>query len=241
MLVAETPSNPGLELIDIEAAANLAHENGAILNLDNSFATPLLQRPAQLGADLVTHSATKLIDGQGRCLGGAVLGTDDLIEEIRFFTRQTGPGLSAFNAWLLSKSIETLSVRLDRHCENAEALASAVEANGAVSWTRYPFLESHPQVALAHRQMRRGGGMVCFEVKGGQDRAMGFMNRLQMVGRSPNLGDSRSIATHPASTTHSKLSEEERQRVGITQGTIRISVGLEHPDDIVGDIEQALG
>ena len=240
LFVAETPSNPGLELIDIESVAGLAHERGIVLVVDNSFASPYLQRPAALGADLVVHSTTKLIDGQGRTLGGAVLGRARLMDEIRFFARQTGPSLSPFNAWIASKGLETLAVRVERHCDNAEALAEFLDGHPSVAWTRYPFLDSHPQVELAKRQMKRGGGMVTFEVKGEEAGAMAFMDRLGMISLSSNLGDSRTIATHPASTTHSKLSEEERRQAGITPGTIRMSVGLEDVEDIVGDVRQAL-
>ena len=240
MFFAETPSNPGLELIDVEALATIARENDVILNVDNCFATPYIQRPARLGAHLVTHSATKFLDGQGRVLGGAILGPSDLIAELRFFIRQTGPALSPFNAWVLSKSMETLTVRMDRHCENALAIARHLEADPRVNWVRYPFLESHPQHELARRQMRLGGGLVTFEVGGGEPGGMGFLNALEMVSRSSNLGDTRSIATHPPTTTHARISEEERARIGITPGTIRLSVGLENVADILADLDRAL-
>ncbi|MFO8064502.1 MAG: O-succinylhomoserine sulfhydrylase [Spirochaetota bacterium] len=241
MFFAETPSNPGLELIDIEALSRIAHAHGILVNVDNCFATPYLQQPAALGADLVTHSATKFIDGQGRALGGAILGTEELIGELRFFIRQTGPALSPVNAWILSKSLETLSVRMDRHCSNALAIAERLEEHPGINWVRYPFLDTHPQVELARRQMSRGGGLVTFEVGGGAEGGMAFLNGLEMISRSSNLGDTRSIATHPATTTHSRLSEEERARIGITPGTVRLSVGLEGVEDILGDIEAALG
>lgn len=240
LLFAETPSNPGLELIDIEAVAGIAHAAGALLVVDNCFATPWLQQPARLAADIVTHSATKFMDGQGRVLGGAILGPAHLIEPIQFFTRQTGPSLSPFNAWILSKSLETLSIRVDRHCENAETLATALEPNPAVERTRYPFLDSHPQQELARRQMRRGGGLVTIDLAGGEPAAMRFLNRLEMVSRSSNLGDSRSIATHPRTTTHARLSEEERVALGILPGTVRLAIGLENVEDILADVEQAL-
>lgn len=240
LLFAETPSNPGLELVDIEAVAEISKRRGTIFCVDNCFATPYIQRPIPLGADLVTHSATKFMDGQGRVLGGAIVGSSQLIEELRFFARQTGPALSPFNAWVLSKSLETLSVRLDRHAENAIAVARHLEQHDTISWVRYPFLENHAQHELAKRQMRSGGGLVTFEVPGGQPGGMRFLNALTMVSRSSNLGDTRSIATHPATTTHSKLSEEERLRIGITPGTVRLSVGLEAVDDIISDLDQAL-
>jgi O-succinylhomoserine sulfhydrylase len=240
MMVAETPSNPGLELVDIAALAEMAHPGRIRLNIDNCFATPYLQRPFELGADIVTHSGTKFIDGQGRVIGGAVLGRKELIDWLRFFVRQTGPMLSTFNAWVLSKGLETLAVRMDRHCENALAVANALEAAPGVDRVLYPFLPSHPQEALARKQMSRGGGLVSFEVTGGEPAAMQFLNRLRMISLSPNLGDSRSIATHPATTTHSSLTGAEREQMGVTEGLIRLSVGLEHPDDITGDILQAL-
>ena len=240
MFFAETPSNPGLELIDIAALAEVAEEHGIVLNVDNCFATPVIQRPAELGANIVTHSATKFMDGQGRVLGGAILGTEELIAKLRFFIRQTGPALSPFNAWVLSKSLETLSVRMKEHCVSALELARRLETDSRVSWVRYPFLKSHPQHELARRQMEMGGGLVTFEVRGGAPGGMAFLNALRLVSRSSNLGDTRSIATHPATTTHSRLTEEERARIGITPGTIRLSVGLEHVDDIHADIEQAL-
>ncbi len=240
ILFAETPSNPGLELIDVAAVAEVARHAGAIFIVDNCFATPYLQRPAPLGADLVTHSATKFIDGQGRVLGGAIVGKRELIAEIRSFARQTGPALSPFNAWVLSKSLETLPVRMDRHCANAHKIARWLETRSTVNWVRYPFLESHPQHALARSQMKLGGGLVTFEVDGGSAAGMRFLNSLSMISRSSNLGDTRSIATHPPTTTHSKLSEAQRLEIGITQGTIRLSVGLEAAGDIIEDVERAL-
>ncbi len=206
----------------------------------NCFATPLLQKPVEYGADLIVHSATKWIDGQGRVLGGVVVGKADLIKDIYLFSRNTGPSLSAFNAWILSKSLETLDVRLQRHCENAMKVASALKQHKNISWVKYPFLDDHPQYAIAKKQMKAGGGIVCFEVKGGIEKGRQFLNNLKMLSMTANLGDTRSIASHPASTTHSKLSEEERLSVGITPGLIRISVGLEYADDIINDLVQAL-
>lgn len=240
MIFVETPSNPALDIIDLEWLGKLATKHKLILNVDNCFATPYLQNPAKFGAHIVTHSATKFIDGQGRVIAGAILGNKDLISEIRFFTRHTGPALSPFNAWLLSKSLETLAVRMDRHCDNAMALAQYLESNSNVKMVRYPFLKSHPQYELAQKQMRMGGGLVTFEIKGGLDQGRRFLNSLKMISHTPNLGDTRTIAIHPASTTHSKLSDAERALVGITPGLIRIAVGLEDIKDIIKDIEQAI-
>ena len=240
MLFLETPSNPGLEIIDLEWAGKFAAAHGLILVVDNCFATPYLQQPAKWGAHLVTHSATKYIDGQGRVLGGLILGKKELIDEVRFFTRHTGPSLSPFNAWILSKSMETLAVRMDRHCENAEKVAKYFAGYPQLERVNYPFLPSHQQHDLAIKQMKAGGGILTLTVKGGLQRAQRFIDKLQMISITPNLGDSRSIVTHPASTTHSKLSAEERQQVGITDGLIRLSVGLEHYEDILQDVERAL-
>lgn len=240
MIFIESPSNPGMDLVDIAWLAALAEKHGILLNVDNCFATPYLQNPAKLGAHLVTHSATKFIDGQGRVLGGAVLGRADLIQQVRFMARHTGPSLSPFNSWVLSKSLETLAVRMERHCQNAERLATLLQDHERVVQVRYPFLPSHPQYELAKRQMRLGGAVLSFEVKGGYEAASRFLDKLQMVSLTSNLGDSRTIATHPASTTHSKLSQQEQLAVGITPGLIRVSVGLEHIDDIVKDVFGAL-
>jgi O-succinylhomoserine sulfhydrylase len=240
MLYLETPTNPQLELIDLEKAGRLAKKHNLIFNVDNCFATPFLQTPADFGADLVIHSATKWIDGQGRVLGGVIAGRKELIHEVYLFCRNSGPTLSAFNAWVLTKSLETLDVRITRHSANALKVAEALEKNAKLEWVKYPFLPSHPQHEIAKKQMSAGGGIVCFEIKGGVEAGRKFMDALQLLSLTPNLGDSRSIASHPASTTHSKLSEEERSKVGITPGLIRISVGLEHPDDVIYDIEQAL-
>jgi O-succinylhomoserine sulfhydrylase len=241
MLFLETPSNPGLDLIDLEWAGKLAKAHDLIFVVDNCFATPYLQRPIEFGADLVQHSATKFIDGQGRAIGGVILGNEEIMQEIQFFTRHTGPALSPFNAWLFSKSLETLPVRMDRHCDNAMALATFLGEHKSVNFVKYPFHKDHPQMELAKKQMDQGGGVVCFEIKGGFEKAKEFIDRTTMLSRSANLGDTRTIVTHPASTTHSKLSEEERGKVGITPGLIRIAVGLENSADIIGDVEQALG
>ena len=240
MIFVETPSNPALDLIDLEWLGNLATKHNLILNVDNCFATPYLQNPAKWGAHLVTHSATKFIDGQGRVIGGAVLGKKELIKEVRFFARHTGPSMSPFNAWVLSKSLETLAVRMERHCHNALTLAHYLESHSEVVKVKYPFLASHPQQALAAKQMKLGGGVVTFEIKGGIDRGRKFLDSLKMISHTANLGDTRTIATHPASTTHSKLTDAERSAVGITPGLIRISAGLEDVQDIIADIDQAI-
>ena len=240
LIFVETPSNPALDLIDLEWLGKLAAKHHLILNVDNCFATPFLQNPAKWGAHIVTHSATKFIDGQGRVIAGAVLGTKELIKDIRFFTRHTGPAMSPFTAWLLSKSLETLAIRMERHCQNALALAKYLESNNAVSKVKYPHLPSHPQYELAKRQMKLGGGIVTFEIKGGLDQGRKFLNALNLISHTPNLGDTRTIAIHPASTTHSKLTEQERLDVGITPGLIRIAVGLEDVKDIIRDVEQAI-
>jgi len=240
MMYLETPTNPQLEIIDLEWAGKFAKKHNLILSVDNCFATPLLQKPIEYGADLVIHSATKWIDGQGRVLGGVIVGRADLIKEIYLFCRNTGPALSPFNAWVLSKSLETLDVRMERHCKNALELAEALQSNKNVSWVKYPFLKGHPQYDIAVKQMTAGGGVICLEVKGGVEAGRKFLDALEMVSVTANLGDSRSIASHPASTTHSKLTEEQRLGVGITPGLIRISVGLEKVKDVIADIEQAL-
>jgi O-succinylhomoserine sulfhydrylase len=239
MIYLETPTNPQLEIIDLEWAGALAKQHNLILNVDNCFATPLLQQPIKYGAHLIVHSATKWIDGQGRVLGGVIVGDAKLVRDVYLFCRNTGPSLSPFNAWILSKSLETLDVRMQRHCENSLKVAHALQ-HPKVSFVKYPFLKTHPQYDIAIKQMQAGGGIVCFEVKGGIESGRKFLNNLQMLSLTANLGDTRSIASHPASTTHSKLSEEERLAVGITPGLIRISVGLEYADDIINDIVQAL-
>ncbi|MCA4777146.1 aminotransferase class I/II-fold pyridoxal phosphate-dependent enzyme [Empedobacter stercoris] len=237
----ESPSNPGLELFDLEALAKIKEKHPhVIFAIDNCFATPYLQQPLEFGFDLSIHSATKYMDGQGRVLGGVVIGKQDLINEMMFFIRHTGPAMSAFNAWTISKSLETLPLRMDRHCENALALAEALESNPEIEAVKYPFLPSHPQYELAKKQMKGGGGIVTFEVKGGKERAFKFIDALKMILYTSNLGDSRSIATHPATTTHAKLSDAERAELGIMPGSIRLSVGLEDKIDIIEDILQAL-
>jgi len=240
MIYLETPTNPGLELIDLEKANQLARKHKLILNVDNCFATPIGQTPIQYGADLVVHSATKWLDGQGRVLGGVIVGKKELIHEIYLFCRSTGPSLSPFNAWVLSRSLETLDVRMERHSSNALYIAQKLEGHAAIVRLKYPFLPSHPQHDIAKKQMHNGGGVISFDLKGGLEAGRQFLNKLNMLSKTANLGDTRSIASHPASTTHAKLTPEERAAVGITPGLIRISVGLEHRDDILQDILQAL-
>lgn len=240
LIFIETPSNPGLEILDLAALGALAERRGIPLVVDNCFATPVLQRPIEFGAKLVIHSATKWMDGQGRVLGGAIVGDKALIAEARFFARHSGPAMSPFNAWVLSKSLETLGLRMERHCSNALRIAEHFEGHTALDAVRYPFLPSHPQSALARRQMSAGGGIVALELADGYDRCVRFLDALRLCSHSPNLGDTRTIVTHPSSTTHSKLAEAERQAVGITPGLVRVSVGLEQVDDIIADLEQAL-
>lgn len=237
----ESPSNPGLELADLEFVGGLkAKHPNVIFIIDNCFATPYLQKPLQYGFDLSVHSATKYMDGQGRVLGGVIVGNGQLIEELRFFIRHTGPAMSPFNAWILSKSMDTLGLRMDRHCSSALALAERLEKHPEIEDVKYPFLPSHPQYQLAIKQMKAGGGIVTFEVKGGAERAFRFIDALNMILYTSNLGDARSIATHPGSTTHSKLTNDEKVSLGIRPGTIRLSVGLEDKDDIINDLLQAL-
>ncbi|CAM4236356.1 trans-sulfuration enzyme family protein [Gillisia limnaea] len=240
ILFAETPTNPGLDILDLEKLGVIAKKHNLILIIDNCFATPYLQNPIKFGADLVIHSATKLIDGQGRVLGGVTVGRANLIREIYLFSRNTGPALSPFNAWILSKSLETLAVRLDRHCENALKVAEFLEKEPRVERVKYPFLKSHPDYEIARKQMKQGGNVVSFIIKGGIEAGRSFIDAIKLCSLSANLGDTRSIVTHPASTTHSKLSEEERLETGIYPGLVRVSVGLEHVDDIIGDLKQAL-
>ncbi|MBD1367311.1 PLP-dependent transferase [Mucilaginibacter sp. ZT4R22] len=240
MLYLETPTNPQLEVIDLEWAGQFTKKHNLIFNVDNCFATPLLQRPVDFGADIIVHSATKWIDGQGRVLGGVIVGRADLIKEIYLFCRNTGPAMSPFNAWVLSKSLETLDVRMERHCANALKIAETLQSNPNVSWVKYPFLKGHPQYDIAKKQMKAGGGVLCFEIKGGVVAGRKFLDALELISVTANLGDSRSIASHPASTTHSKLTDEERASVGITPGLIRISAGLEKAEDVINDIVQAL-
>lgn len=239
ILYAESPTNPGVDVLDLEVLGQIAKKHGLIFIIDNCFATPYLQQPIKFGADLVIHSGTKLMDGQGRVLAGITVGNNELMDKVYRFSRITGPALSPFNAWVLSRSLETLAIRVDRHCENALKLATFLESHDKVEWVKYPFLKSHPQHEIARKQMKAGGCVVAFEVKGGLDAGRKFFDSIELLSLSANLGDSRSIVTHPASTTHSKLSKEEREAVGITDGMVRVSVGLEHIDDIIADIEQA--
>lgn len=237
----ETPSNPGLEIIDLPAVAELTHKAGGRLIVDNVFASPILQKPNQLGADVVVYSATKHIDGQGRVLGGAILGDPEYMDEhLRMFLRHTGPAMSPFNAWVLLKGLETLDMRVQAMCASAGSVATWLEDRGGLARVVYPGLESHPQHALAKRQMSGFGSVVGFEVPGGKAGAFRFLNALAMIDISNNLGDAKSLATHPATTTHQRLPEEDRNQLGITQGYVRLSVGLEDVEDIKDDIERAL-
>jgi O-succinylhomoserine sulfhydrylase len=239
-LFCESPSNPGLELIDLKALADLKKGRDIVLAVDNCFATPILQTPLDLGADLVIHSATKYIDGQGRVLGGVICGKKVYMDEIRFFARHTGPSLSPFNAWILSKSLELLDLRMQKHSENAQALAEALDGHAALVQVKYPFLKSHPQYDLAKRQMKYGGGILTLDIKGGFEKVVAFSKALKIASISPNLGDSRTIITHPASTTHAKIAAEEKVTLGITDGLVRVAVGLESIDDLKADFLQAL-
>lgn len=240
LIFVETPSNPTLKIADLEFLGKLCQSKGILLVVDNCFATPYLQQPKKFGANLVIHSATKYLDGQGRVLGGVIVGDKEPVKRCYDFIRRTGASLSPFNAWVLSKSLETLALRMDRHCSNAGKLAEFLTAHPDVERVIYPHDKSHPQYELAKKQMSQGGGLVACVVKGGAERGARFLNALKMHSLTANLGDTRSIATHPASTTHSKLSKEEQEAVGISQGLLRFSVGLEHIDDIIEDIEQAL-
>ncbi|APT56521.1 O-succinylhomoserine sulfhydrylase [Roseomonas gilardii] len=242
LVLLETPSNPMLDVVDLRAVADLAHAAGALVVVDNVFATPLLQRPLEFGADVVVYSTTKHFDGQGRTLGGAVLGRQKWIEEVlQPFTRNTGPALSPFNAWVILKGLETLHLRMPAMCRSAEAVARFLEGRPEVSCTRYPTLESHTQRELAMRQMSAGGTMVTFDLAGGREAAFAFMNALGVVDISNNLGDSKSLITHPATTTHMRIGAEERAKLGIGDGTVRLSVGLEDEQDLIEDLETALG
>jgi len=240
MLYLETPSNPNLQIADMKYISSLCKSNDVIFSVDNCFATPYLQKPSLFGADLVIHSATKYIDGQGRVLGGAILGKKDLVDICYDFVRRTGAALSPFNAWILSKSLETLSIRMDRHCSNAVTLAEFLSGHSEIEKVIYPHHRDNPQLALAKAQMSQGGGLVGCELKGDSQRGAKFLNALKLHSKTANLGDTRSIATHPATTTHSKLSSEQQLKVDITPGYFRFSVGLEHIDDILQDVEQAL-
>ena len=240
ILYLETPTNPAIEVLDLEFFGKIAKKHNLIFIVDNCFATPYLQQPIKYGADVVVHSATKLIDGQGRVLGGVAVGREDLIREIYLFARNTGPAMSPFNAWVLSKSLETLAIRVEKHCENALKVAEFLESHPNVELAKYPFLPSHPSYEIAKKQMKLGGNIVAFEIKGGIEGGRNFLDKIKMCSLSANLGDTRTIVTHPASTTHSKLTDEERNEVGITAGLVRCSVGLENVDDIIADLKQAL-
>jgi O-succinylhomoserine sulfhydrylase len=239
VIFVETPSNPGIDLIDLDWLGKFSKKHKTILIVDNCFATPVLQQPIDFGTDLVIHSATKYIDGQGRVLGGIVVGPKKLISEIKAFARSSGPAMSPFNAWVLSKSMETLPVRMERHSDNALKVANYLEKHKDVEWVKYPFLKSHPQYKIAKKQMSAGGGMIAFLIKGGIKRGRKFLDSLEMASLTANLGDTRTIVTHPSSTTHAKLTEEQRIETGVLPGLIRISVGLEHVDDIIEDLEMA--
>jgi O-succinylhomoserine sulfhydrylase len=240
MIFLETPTNPGVGIVDLEMIGRIGKKHKVLTNVDNCFATPFVQKPTDFGIDIITHSATKYIDGQGRVMGGVILGPVDYIEEVYTYCRSTGPAISPFNAWTLSKSLETLEVRMDKHCKNALKLATALESHPEILNVKYPFLLSHPQYDIAQNQMKNGGGIVTFEVKGGIERGREFLNNISLCSLSANLGDTRTIVTHPASTTHSKLTDEERTDFGITPGLIRVSAGLESIIDILNDIEKAL-
>jgi O-succinylhomoserine sulfhydrylase len=241
ILYAETPTNPGVDVVDLELLGQIAKKHNLILIIDNCFATPYIQQPIKYGAHIVVHSATKLIDGQGRVLGGVAVGQADLIRQIYLFSRNTGPALSPFNAWVLSKSLETLAIRVDRHCENALKVAEFLENHPNVNSVKYPFLKSHPKYEIAKKQMLLGGNIIAFEIKGGLEGGRKFLDKIKLCSLSANIGDAKTIVTHPASTTHSKLSVEEKLAVGITDGLVRVSVGLETVKDIIADLEQALG
>lgn len=240
MIFAESPTNPGLDIIDLGMLGRLARKNGIYLMIDNCFATPFLQNPLRHGADLVVHSTTKFIDGQGRTLGGAILGSVEEISQVRTVARITGPVMSPHTAWILSKSLETLAIRMERHCENALGIARFLEKHEDTLWVRYPFLLSHPQHRLARKQMKNGGGLVSFELKGDAARALRFTDALTLMSITPNLGDTRTTITHPVTTTHAKLDPEERQASGISEGMLRLSAGLENVDDLIQDMEQAI-
>lgn len=239
-LYAETPTNPGVDVLDLEYLSTICKKHNILLVVDNCFATPYLQQPIKFGADLVIHSATKLMDGQGRVLGGVTVGKSELIREIYLFSRLTGPAMSPFNAWVLSKSLETLAVRTEKHCENALKLATFLKSHPKVTWVKYPFLKSHPKYDIAKKQMLLGGNIIAFEVKGGLEGGKSFFDAIKMCSLSANLGDTRTIVTHPASTTHAKVEQDVKAAAGITDGMVRVSVGLEHIDDIISDLKQAL-
>lgn len=239
ILFVETPTNPGVEIIDLELLGDLAKKHNLLLIVDNTFATPIIQNPIDFGAHLVIHSATKLIDGQGRALGGITVGSKELIREIYLFSRNTGPSLAPFNAWIFSKSLETLSIRVEKHSENALKVAQFLESHPAVSSVKYPFLPSHPQYQIAKKQMKLGGNIIAFELNGGKDAGKKFIDSIKLFSISANLGDTRTIVTHPATSTHSKLNATELAEANLTEGLIRISVGLEHIDDIITELNTA--
>ena len=237
MVFVESPANPLLDLVDLKAVSQLAQQSGALMVVDNVFATPLGQKPIELGADLVIYSATKHIDGHGRVLGGAILGPSALVDEVIYqFMCRTGPSLSPFNAWVLLKSLESLPYRVERMATSAQYIAEQLESQCPELNIRYPFLPSHPQYALAQRQMRHGGSVLAFEIAGGQEAAFRFLDRLNLIDISNNLGDAKSLICHPYTTTHSGLDDEEKHELGIGAGHIRLSVGLEHPDDLLADL-----
>ena len=237
----ETPANPNLEIVDIKFVAELCKKNKATLIVDNIFASPYCQKSLELGADIVVYSTTKHMDGQGRTLGGCVLGTTEFIKDTLLpFHRHTGPALSPFNAWVILKSLETFALRMERHCANAEKIANFLESHAKIKRVLYPTLKSHPQHKVAQSQMKSGGAMLAFEVKGGKKETFAFMNNLQIIDISNNLGDAKSLITHPSTTTHSNISREEQEKIGITESMCRLSVGLEHVDDLISDLNQAL-
>jgi len=240
MVLIETPTNPGLEILDLEWLGALCKHHNVLLCVDNCFATPILQKPISYGADLVIHSATKWMDGQGRVLAGAIVGSQQHIEPIFNFLRRTGACLSPFNAWILSKSLETLAIRMDKHCQNALALARWLENHDQIEQVRYPFLSSHPDQDIAKKQMTAGGGIITINIRGDQRRTYRLINQLTVPSITANLGDSRSIVTHPSTTTHSKLSLSDQEHIGILPNTVRISVGLENIEDLCHDFDQAL-
>lgn len=241
MLFLETPANPTLAIVDLKAVADVAHKGGARLVVDNAFATPVLQRPMEFGADIVVHSSTKYIDGQGRCLGGVILCKEDFLKDhLQIFLRNTGPSISPFNAWMHLKSLETLDIRMRAHCENATRIADFLSSQKKIARVLYPFRDDHPQHNLARAQMEGGGGVVTFEVQGGKDAAYRLADALQLIDISNNLGDTKSLITHPATTTHQRLSPEARADLGVTEGMLRLSVGLEDPADICDDLANAL-
>ena len=239
IIFVETPTNPGVEIIDLEFLGALAKKHNLLFIVDNTFATPIIQTPINFGAHLVIHSATKLIDGQGRALGGVTVGYKELIREVYLFSRNTGPSLAPFNAWLFSKSLETLSLRVEKHSENALKTAQFLESHPTVAQVKYPFLPSHPQYEIAKKQMKLGGNIIAFELKGGKEAGRNFINAIKLFSVSANLGDTRTIVTHPATSTHSKLNATELKQANLTEGLIRISVGLEHIDDIIAELNRA--